>query len=228
MDLVAGWRRGSWDVGATVNNLLDSEWREAQFAEESRVSPTAAVMEDVHVTPGDAAHRAGDGRLHVPGRGGSSEPGWDRARLSRPHSRESPRPPARCHPTAPSAQRWARARCSSASAARSRCSSVVAGRWALRARAALASPTVNPRPRNPSSASDSISGEVTAPLADSTGPGASAGAAAAATLVVTSDAGVGTAAAAGAVQGWAFFFLVRRDCMKSVPKIRSASYWLWA
>ena len=35
-----------------INNLLDSDWREAQFADVSRVSPTAAEREDVHVTPG--------------------------------------------------------------------------------------------------------------------------------------------------------------------------------
>ena len=36
----------------TVNNLLDSTWREAQFAEESRVNPMAGLRDDVHFTPG--------------------------------------------------------------------------------------------------------------------------------------------------------------------------------
>jgi hypothetical protein len=47
------------------------------------------------------------------------------------------------------------------------------------------------------------------------------------TLAIT--AGAGTAAApAVAVQGWAFLARVRRDCMKAVPKMRSASYPLCA
>jgi hypothetical protein len=32
--------------------LLNSEWREAQFAEESRVAPTADLVEQMHFTPG--------------------------------------------------------------------------------------------------------------------------------------------------------------------------------
>jgi hypothetical protein len=84
---------------------------------------------------------------------------------------------------------------------------VVAGRCALRASAVDASPAVNPRPRNPSSASDSISEAVSEP-----------------TLAVTPAAGGGTTAApAGAAQGWAFLVWLRRDCMKAAPKIRSAS-----
>lgn len=49
---VAGWTQGPVELGLTVNNLLDAEWREAQFAEESRVSPTSEIVEDVHFTPG--------------------------------------------------------------------------------------------------------------------------------------------------------------------------------
>ncbi len=52
MDLVAGTRRGAWGFNLTVNNLLDTNWREAQFAEESRVSPTAELAEQMHFTPG--------------------------------------------------------------------------------------------------------------------------------------------------------------------------------
>ncbi|HTL34256.1 MAG TPA: TonB-dependent receptor [Kofleriaceae bacterium] len=52
MDLVAGTQRGSWGLNVTVNNLTNTKWREAQFAEESRVSPTADVMEQMHFTPG--------------------------------------------------------------------------------------------------------------------------------------------------------------------------------
>lgn len=51
-DLVAGTRRGAWGASLTVNNLSNSDWREAQFAEASRVSPTADVVEQMHFTPG--------------------------------------------------------------------------------------------------------------------------------------------------------------------------------
>jgi len=51
-DVVAGTRVGSWGLNLTVNNLLDGKWREAQFAEESRVSPTAELAEQMHFTPG--------------------------------------------------------------------------------------------------------------------------------------------------------------------------------
>ena len=36
----------------TLNNLLNSSWREAQFADVSRVAPGAAEREDIHFTPG--------------------------------------------------------------------------------------------------------------------------------------------------------------------------------
>jgi hypothetical protein len=51
-DLVAAHKLGRFETGLTVMNLLDSKWREAQFAEESRVSPDAELREDVHFTPG--------------------------------------------------------------------------------------------------------------------------------------------------------------------------------
>jgi hypothetical protein len=43
---------GRWSLGVTINNLLDRRWREAQFADVSRVTPTAIPREDVHFTPG--------------------------------------------------------------------------------------------------------------------------------------------------------------------------------
>lgn len=52
MDLVASTHRGAWGATLTVNNLTNTQWREAQFAEQSRVSPTADVMEQMHFTPG--------------------------------------------------------------------------------------------------------------------------------------------------------------------------------
>jgi outer membrane receptor protein involved in Fe transport len=52
MDLVATHQIGRTKLSLTINNLLDAAWREAQFAESSRVSPTADEIEDVHFTPG--------------------------------------------------------------------------------------------------------------------------------------------------------------------------------
>jgi len=52
LDLIAGKRLGKLDLSLTIANLLDTEWREAQFAEESRVTPTADVVEQMHFTPG--------------------------------------------------------------------------------------------------------------------------------------------------------------------------------
>ncbi|MDB4958882.1 MAG: putative TonB-dependent receptor [Myxococcales bacterium] len=51
-DLIAGHRIGKLDLNLTLNNLLDSDWREAQFADSSRVTPTADVVEQMHFTPG--------------------------------------------------------------------------------------------------------------------------------------------------------------------------------
>ncbi len=52
VDLVAEHHLGKTSIGLTITNLLDSDWREAQFAEESRVTPTSELVEDVHFTPG--------------------------------------------------------------------------------------------------------------------------------------------------------------------------------
>jgi hypothetical protein len=40
------------NLNVTINNLLNADWREAQFADESRVTPTADVVEQMHFTPG--------------------------------------------------------------------------------------------------------------------------------------------------------------------------------
>jgi outer membrane receptor protein involved in Fe transport len=51
-DLVAGKQLGKLDLELSIANLLDTRWREAQFAEESRVSQTAPLVEQMHFTPG--------------------------------------------------------------------------------------------------------------------------------------------------------------------------------
>lgn len=51
-DIVAGKQLGRFAIELTITNLLNSDWREAQFAEESRVSETAPLVEQMHFTPG--------------------------------------------------------------------------------------------------------------------------------------------------------------------------------
>jgi outer membrane receptor protein involved in Fe transport len=53
LDLVGGARiHRNVMLTLTVNNLLNTSWREAQFADISRVTPGAQEREDVHFTPG--------------------------------------------------------------------------------------------------------------------------------------------------------------------------------
>ena len=52
-DLMAGRSFGKRvNLNLTINNLLNADWREAQFAEASRVTPTADLVEQMHFTPG--------------------------------------------------------------------------------------------------------------------------------------------------------------------------------
>jgi outer membrane receptor protein involved in Fe transport len=51
-DLMAGRTIGKLDLNLTVNNLLNADWREAQFADQSAVAPGAPVVEQMHFTPG--------------------------------------------------------------------------------------------------------------------------------------------------------------------------------
>jgi outer membrane receptor protein involved in Fe transport len=52
LDLIASYAIGPWRFGLTVDNVLDSPWREAQFAETSRLRGEATAVEDIHFTPG--------------------------------------------------------------------------------------------------------------------------------------------------------------------------------
>jgi outer membrane receptor protein involved in Fe transport len=52
VDVIAGKKIGKLDLELSIANLLDTKWREAQFAEESRVSATAPLVEQMHYTPG--------------------------------------------------------------------------------------------------------------------------------------------------------------------------------
>jgi outer membrane receptor protein involved in Fe transport len=52
-DLMMGTRIGKQlGLNLTINNLVNSKWREAQFADTSAVTPTATPVEQMHFTPG--------------------------------------------------------------------------------------------------------------------------------------------------------------------------------
>jgi hypothetical protein len=51
-DLIAGRTFGKLDLNLTLNNLLDSDWREAQFAGTSAIVPGGPAVEQMHFTPG--------------------------------------------------------------------------------------------------------------------------------------------------------------------------------
>ncbi len=42
VDVMAGRTLGRWDLSLTLSNALNAAWREAQFAEASRVTPDRA------------------------------------------------------------------------------------------------------------------------------------------------------------------------------------------
>jgi hypothetical protein len=52
LDLVAGAHVDHWDFGITAINLLNTAWREAQFADDIAVTPTSPVVQQVDFTPG--------------------------------------------------------------------------------------------------------------------------------------------------------------------------------
>jgi len=51
-DLMAGKSFGKLDLNLTINNLMNADWREAQFADASAVMPGGPVVEQMHFTPG--------------------------------------------------------------------------------------------------------------------------------------------------------------------------------
>tara|TARA_R110000796_G_scaffold35017_3_gene90118 strand:+ start:86508 stop:88736 length:2229 start_codon:yes stop_codon:yes gene_type:complete len=42
----------NWNIGLSIENLLDTEWNETQFATESRLQNEAESVEEIHFTPG--------------------------------------------------------------------------------------------------------------------------------------------------------------------------------
>ena len=53
VDLNGAYRHGPWQLNLTIENLLDTEWNEAQFATESRLANETAPVSEIHFTPGN-------------------------------------------------------------------------------------------------------------------------------------------------------------------------------
>lgn len=52
LDLVASYTRENWQFSFTVENILNQEWKEAQFETTSRLRHEAAPVTEMHFTPG--------------------------------------------------------------------------------------------------------------------------------------------------------------------------------
>lgn len=52
MDAVVNYNFKSIQVGLSVENMLNTQWKEAQFATESRLKDEAAPVTEIHFTPG--------------------------------------------------------------------------------------------------------------------------------------------------------------------------------
>lgn len=52
LDAVAGWKRKNIELNLSVQNLLNEEWKEAQFETESRLRNEPEPVTEIHYTPG--------------------------------------------------------------------------------------------------------------------------------------------------------------------------------
>jgi len=50
--LNAGFQKRQFDIGIQIENLLNSEWNETQFATETRLANENSPVEEIHFTPG--------------------------------------------------------------------------------------------------------------------------------------------------------------------------------
>ncbi|WP_031526011.1 TonB-dependent receptor [Dyadobacter crusticola] len=51
-DMQVNYTKGKFMLGFSVQNLLNTKWKETQFATESRLANEAAAVEEIHFTPG--------------------------------------------------------------------------------------------------------------------------------------------------------------------------------
>ena len=52
VDLVSSFRKKKWEIGASIQNLLNTEWNETQFETTSRLAGEPAPVTEIHLTPG--------------------------------------------------------------------------------------------------------------------------------------------------------------------------------
>lgn len=52
LDAVTGWKTSRWEFGISTQNLLNAEWKEAQFETESRLPFETEPVAEIHYTPG--------------------------------------------------------------------------------------------------------------------------------------------------------------------------------
>jgi outer membrane receptor protein involved in Fe transport len=64
VDLGLGYRWRNVEADLSVANLFDTEWREAQFANESRLKSEAAPVQDIHFVPGTPFQAQGGVRVY--------------------------------------------------------------------------------------------------------------------------------------------------------------------
>lgn len=51
-DLALGYRRGQWETYINILNLFNTEWRNAQFENDSRLKTETVAVTDMHIVPG--------------------------------------------------------------------------------------------------------------------------------------------------------------------------------
>jgi outer membrane receptor protein involved in Fe transport len=52
VDFNINWTFKNMNVGIDVNNIFNTEWKETQFATESRLKNETVPVEEIHFTPG--------------------------------------------------------------------------------------------------------------------------------------------------------------------------------
>ena len=52
IDMNMGYQRKKFDIGFSIQNLLNTDWNETQFATETRLQNEAHSVEEIHFTPG--------------------------------------------------------------------------------------------------------------------------------------------------------------------------------
>ena len=51
-DALLNYTKDKWEIGISVQNLLNTDWKEAQFETESRLQNESESVTEIHFTPG--------------------------------------------------------------------------------------------------------------------------------------------------------------------------------